>query len=117
METTAVKYNDLVREPEDKKGVTVATGATYTAGMLLVSDAGADFAHSAVALSTAAGYNTQEIGVLLEDVDATGGAEETVVALGGKFNRANVFIKSGQVEADINGVLQAKNILLEDWSK
>lgn len=117
METTAISYNDLVRDNGIRKGATLATGASYTAGQIVCSNAGANYASTDILLSGVAGYNTQEIGVVLESVDATAGAKETIILVGGTVNRAKVTFPGVQTEALTNGILQAKGIILEDWSK
>ncbi len=117
METSAAAYNDLVRETETIKGVTLASGTSYTAGMLVISTDGVTYSQADIALSTAAGFNTQTVGVVLEAVDGTSAAVAGIVALDGKFNRAKITFNGTQTEAALGGILQAKNIILEDWSK
>lgn len=117
METVAVSYNDLIREAKIRKGVTLASGTNYTAGMLVVSTDGVTYSKADIALSTAAGYNTQTVGVVLEAVDGTSAAVAGVIAMECVVNRAKVTFNGTQTEAALGGVLQAKNITLEDWSK
>jgi hypothetical protein len=52
--------------------------------------------------------------VLVEDVDASLG-DVVAVAYSGTFNRSKVTFKSPQTEANVKGILQAKNIILKDW--
>lgn len=116
LETTSIAYNDLFRKVDDTVGVALAVG-TYTAGQIVCSDAGADFADTPILLSTVAGYNTQIVAVILEDIVIANAGDIGIAAKQGEFNRATVTFPTGQVEADVSGILQNKEIILEDWSK
>lgn len=118
MDTESVAYNELYRKLTNTRGVTLDAGVAYTAGMVLTSEDGVVFEDSPIALTTDnnSKYDIQQVGILLEDVDATLGEEAGVVATG-IFNRENVTFNIAQTEDAVIGVLQAKNIILEDWSK
>ena len=113
-ETTQTAYNNLFRTVDDKVGITLAAG-TYPAGQIVCSNAGANFANTPILLSTAAGYNTQIVAVLLEAIVA-GAGDTGIAAKQGKFNRASVTIPTTQTEAQVSGILQNKEIILENWS-
>jgi len=114
-EVTSVTYNDLIRTIDDKVELPLAVG-TYTAGQIVCSNAGANFANTDILLSTVAGYNTQVIAVVLEDIVIAGAGDIGIGAKQGKFNRANVTFPGVQTEAAVSGILQNKEIILEDWS-
>lgn len=116
LETSSTAYNKLFREVDDKIGGAMAVG-TFTAGMLVVSNAGADFAQGDIILSTIAGYNTQVVAVVLEDIVIAGAGDPGILAKQGKFNRAEIVFNGAQTEAALSGILQNKEIILEDWSK
>lgn len=117
-----VAYDNLVEKLGETRGATLASGVSYTAGMVVVKqDTGkwtnADVVLSGVAASTPQlSYDGQEIGVLLEDVDASLADGAGVVGTG-TFNENSVTLPGTQTKADIAGVLQAKGIQLKDWSK
>ena len=113
-ETKQTAYNKLFRTIDDKVGILLAAG-TYTAGQIVCSNAGANFADTPILLSTVSGYNTQVVAVVLEAIVASAG-DTGVAAKQGKFNRASITMPTGQVEAAVNGILQNKEIILEDWS-
>lgn len=116
LETTSTSYNGLYREIDDKVEVSLAVG-TYTEGQIVCSNAGANFADTDILLSTVAGYNTQIVAVVLEDVTIANAGDIGIAAKQGKFNRANITFPGAQTEATVSGVLQNKEIILEDWSK
>ena len=113
-ETTQTAYNNLFKVIDDKVGITLAAG-TYTAGQIVCSNAGANFANTPILLSTVAGYNTQVVAVVLEAIVA-GAGDTGIAAKQGKFNRASITIPTTQTEAAVSGILQNKEIILEDWS-
>lgn len=115
LETTETAYNELFRTIDDKVELPLAIG-TYTSGQIVCSNAGANFADTPILLSTAAGYNTQVLAVVLEDIVIAGAGDIGLGAKQGKFNRANVTFPTTQTEADVTGILQNKEIILEDWS-
>ena len=116
-----VTYNNLVVKKEDTKSITVASGTAYTAGMIVTLQNTGKFENAIIINpeDTPAGtelpFSEQEVYVLIEDVDATA-ADKVVVGVIGEFNRAEITFKSPQVEADVAGTLQAKQIKLTDWS-
>lgn len=118
-----VSYENLVKVVHSDEGVTLLAGTSYTIGMLLVKqDTGkwtqADIVGSGVADATPQyGYDKQEIGVLLESVDATAADSAGVIATEGIFNENNIVFNGTQVKETLAGVLQAKGIKLEKWSK
>ncbi len=115
-ETSAFSYNDLMRKSDKTISLKMATG-TYTAGTLVCSTAGANFAKTDILLSTVAGYNTQTIAVVLKDTVIATAGDIAIGSFGGEFNRAKIVFNGTQTEAALTGVLQAKNIILENWSK
>ena len=115
LETSATAYNDLFREIDDKVGIALAIG-TYVEGQIVCSNAGADFTDTDILLSTVAGYNTQVAAVILEDIVIAGAGDIGIAAKQGKFNRAIVTFPGAQTEALVSGILQNKEIILEDWS-
>jgi hypothetical protein len=119
---STVTYDNLVEKIQDTKGVTLASGVSYEAGMVLVSQdtvkwTNADVvAFDAAAATPQLSGEEQEIGVLLEDVDATLADAAGVVATG-TFNENSVTLPGTQTKAEIAGVLQAKGVYLKEWSK
>ena len=113
-ETTQTAYNNLYRTIDDKVGITLAAG-TYTAGQIVCSNTGANFTDTPILLSTVAGSNTQVVAVVLKAIVA-GTGDTGVAAKQGKFNRATITMPTTQTEADVSGILQDKEIILEDWS-
>lgn len=118
----SVEYNNLVRRKDETESIVLATSATpYTAGMLVSLQNTGKYEHAIVINpeDTPAGtelpFSEQKIYVLSEDVDATA-ADQTTVGYTGEFNRASITFAGAQVEADIAGTLQAKKIILSDWS-
>ena len=91
-ETTQTAYNNLFRTVDDKVGITLAAG-TYPAGQIVCSN----------------------VAVLLEAIVA-GAGDIGIAAKQGKFNRASVTIPTTQTEAQVSGILQNKEIILENWS-
>ena len=116
-----VDYNNLLIEKKETESITLLTGTAYTAGMLVTLQNTGKYS-SAIVINpedTPAGtelpFSEQKIYVLLEDVDATGG-DQVSVGFTGSFNRAEITYAGGQVEANVAGTLQAKNVILKDWS-
>lgn len=116
MAKTTVKHDNLVKRIDNDVGITLTAGTAYTQGMVVTSIDGVNFTNGDVLLSTAADYNKQEILVLADDYDATAGA---LAGIGytGEFNENNVTLPGVQTKVALAGVLQAKNIILKDWSK
>jgi len=123
MSTVAtVGYNNLVSKIRETESVTLASGVAYTIGMIIVLGNDGLYRHNLVVnpdgivSGTYLPYGEQKVYVLSEDVDATL-EEKTTIAYSGDFNRNEVTFLSPQVEEDVAGTLQSKNIILENWSK
>jgi len=115
-ETTSTTYNELYRDVENVQGIKLAA-ATYTAGTIVCSNAGANFAKTDILLTSVAGHSTQTVAVILEDVVIGTNGDIGLAAFEGTFNRAKIVFNGSQTEATVNGILQNKEIILEDWSK
>jgi len=118
----SVKYNDFLVKKDETESIVLATDATvYTQGMIVVLGNDGKYRNDLIMNpeDTPAGtqlpFSEQKIYVLSEDVDATA-ADMTTVGYTGEFNRASIAYLAPQVEADVKGTLQAKNIILVDWS-
>jgi len=122
METVAITLDNLVRETNREEGITLLTGIAYTKGMLVVLQDTGKYTNALIVLSGVAAstpqvsYDEQKVFVLTEDHDATAGDVEAV-GFTGRFNRAEVTFSGAQTEAQTVGILQNKDIILEDWSK
>lgn len=117
-----VAYNKLVSRVDDTESILLLTSVTpYTAGMVLALQNTGKYEHAIIInpedtpTGTELPFSEQKIFILPEDIDATAG-DVTTVAINGEFNRAEVTYASTQVEANVAGTLQAKNIELKDWS-
>ena len=114
------EYNDLVVKVEDTKSIPLVVG-TFTAGMIVTLQDTGYFENEIIINpeDTPAGtelpFSEQEVYVLLEDKTVTVAGDVAVGAIG-EFNRASVTFGDVQVEADVAGTLQAKQIKLTDWS-
>lgn len=113
---TTVSYDNTVKSIDKDFGITLASGKVYPAFTVVTSVDGVTWTDADVILSTVAGFNTQTVYVLSEEVDAT---EANAAGIGytGEFNSNNVKLPGSQTLTEIAGVLQAKNIILKDWSK
>ncbi len=118
----AVTYNDLLCKKEETESIVLAQDATlYTQGMILVKGDDGLYRNDLIMnpedtpSGTQLPFSEQKVYVLSEDVDATA-ADITTVGYTGEFNRASITFLAPQVEADVSGTLQAKKIILKDWS-
>ncbi len=116
MAKTTISHDNLVSEIKDDKGLILTSGTAYTQGMIVTSTDGVNYTNADIILSTVAGFNTQTIFVLADDYDATAG-DVAGVGYTGVFNENNVTLPGAQTLADVGGILQAKDIILKDWSK
>lgn len=116
MAKTTKTYDNFVKTIKDDFGITLASGKNYPAGTIVTSTDGLTWTNADVILSTVAGFNTQTVYVLAVEVDATA-ANAAGVGYTGEFNLNNVTLPGTQTLAEIAGVLQAKDIILKDWSK
>ena len=122
MAVRSVTYDNLVKEVGETEGITLLTGTAYTAGMVVTLQNTGKYSQGIVINpeDTPAGtelpFSEQKVYVLAADVDATGGDAEGV-GYTGEFNSNNVTLPGAQTEAQLAGTLQAKNIILNDWSK
>ena len=117
-----VEYNNLVSKIDDTEPVVLASGTAYTAGMILVKGNDGLYRNDLIMNpeDTPAGtqlpFSEQKVYVLSEDTDATL-EEKTTIAYCGMFNRDSVSFLAPQLESEVAGTLQSKNIILENWSK
>jgi len=121
MSSRNIEYHNLVSNITDTVSVTLKQSVTpYTAGMIVVNQDDDKYHNELIVLSGASAstpqvsYDAQNVYVLVEDVDASAG-DVVSVAYSGTFNRSKISFKSPQTEANIKGILQAKNIILKDW--
>ena len=121
MAKRTIAFDNLVKEIRTTKGVTLLTGQTYPIGTLVVKqDTGkwtdANVVLSGVAASTPQmSYDQQEIGIVADDYDATS-SDVAGVVYTGTFNLNTVILPGSQTYTQLAGILQAKDIILEDWS-
>ena len=115
MGKVTISPDNLVREIKEDRGITLAAGV-YTQGQIVTSVDGVTWDGSDIILSTIAGFNTQTIYVLSADITT---ATDGTAAIGytGEFNENNVTLPGIQTIAQVGGILQAKDIILRDWSK
>ena len=117
-----ISPDNLVRNIIDTEGITLLTGTAYTQGMMVTLQTDGKYTDGIVINpeDTPAGtelpFSEQKVYVLAADVDATGG-DAVGVGYTGEFNSNNVTLSGAQTEAQIAGTLQAKNIILNDWSQ
>lgn len=116
MAKTTIGFDNLISEIKDDKGLILTSGTAYTQGMVVTSIDGINYTNADIILSTIAGFNTQTIFVLADDYDATA-ADVSAIGYTGVFNENNVTLPGTQTLAQVGGVLQAKDIILKDWSK
>jgi len=116
MAITTVTHDNLVKSIKSDHGITLASGKSYPMGSIVTSVDGVTWTDADVILSTVAGFNTQTVYVLSDTVDATA-ANAAGIGYTGEFNQNNVTLPGTQTLAQIAGVLQAKDIILKDWSK
>ena len=122
MGKVTISSDNLVKNIVDTEGITLLTGTAYTQGMMVTLQTDGKYTDGIVINpeDTPAGtelpFSEQKIYVLAADVDATGGDAEGV-GYTGEFNSNNVTLSGAQTEAQIAGTLQAKNIILNDWSQ
>lgn len=122
MAKTTIAHDNLVSKIHDDVGITLLAGTAYTKGMIVVlQDTGkytnADITLAGVAATTPqVTHDKQKILVLADDYDATA-ADVEGVGYTGVFNENNVTFPGAQTKADVAGILQAKDIILKDWSK
>jgi hypothetical protein len=121
MSSRNIEYHNLVSNITNTVSVTLKQSVTpYTAGMIVVNQDDDKYHNDLIVLSGASAstphvsYDAQNVYVLVEDVDASLG-DVVAVAYSGTFNRSKVTFKSPQTEANVKGILQAKNIILKDW--
>jgi hypothetical protein len=121
MSSRNIEYHNLVSNITDTVSVTLKQSVTpYTAGMIVVNQDDDKYHNELIVLSGASAstpqvsYDAQNVYVLVEDVDASAG-DVVAVAYSGTFNRSKITFKSPQTEANVKGILQAKNIILKDW--
>ena len=122
MAVRSVTYDNLVKKIGDDEGITLLTGTAYTAGMIVTLQNTGKYSQGIVInpedtpTGTELPFSEQKVYVLAADVDATGGDAEGI-GYTGEFNLNNITFGGAQVIANVEGTLQAKNIILNDWSK
>ena len=120
MGKVTISPDNLVRNIIDTEGITLLTGTAYTQGMVVTLQTDGKYTDGIVINpeDTPAGtelpFSEQKVYVLAADVDATGGDAEGV-GYTGEFNVNKITFGGAQVIADVEGTLQAKNIILNDW--
>ena len=122
MAVREVAYDNLVKEIGETEGITLLTGTAYTQGMIVTLQNTGKYSQGIVInpedtpTGTELPFSEQKVYVLAADVDATA-ADAEGVGYTGEFNLNNVVFGGAQVIANVEGTLQAKNIILNDWSK
>jgi len=111
-----ISHDNLVKRIDSDHGITLTGSKLYPIGSVVTSTDGVTYSDADIILSTVAGYNTQTVYVLADEVDATL-ADAAGVGYTGEFNLNNVTLPGTQTLAQVGGILQAKNIILKDWSK
>ena len=107
-----LKTDDLFMQVNDTKSVTLKSGVAYTKGMLVTLQNTGKYTNGIVNSN-----DTQVIGILVDDVDATSTDKVGVIATDAVANLNKITFASGQTLAHIAGTLQAKNLKLEGWNK
>ncbi len=114
--------DNFVKNIGDTEGITLLTGTAYTQGMVVTLQNTGKYSQGIIINpeDTPAGtelpFSEQKVYVLAADVDATGGDAEGV-GYTGEFNLNKITFGGAQVIANVKGTLQAKNIILNDWSQ
>lgn len=122
MGKVTIAPDNLVRVIGDTEGITLLTGTAYTQGMIVTLQNTGKYAHDIIINpeDTPAGtqlpFSEQKVYILAADVDATA-ADAEGVGYTGEFNSNKVTFPGAQVIANVEGTLQAKNIILNDWSQ
>lgn len=101
---------NLIEEHGNVKSGLLATGLDGKVGMLLVTNASGTWEHSAVTNDMSV-----EVGILIEDKDATATGLEAQIMTNGKVNLAKVIFAGAQTYTQIKGILQDKGIYLTNW--
>jgi len=120
MQATVENFVSAVNET---KSVTLKTGVSYTAGMLVTLQNDGKFTNGIIIVpgATLAGtevaYEKQIVGVVRDAVDATSGDKVGVIITDGVFNQNKITFASTQTYADVAGILQSKNLKMEGWNK
>jgi len=120
MGKATIASDNFVRVIGDTESITLLTGTAYTQGMVVTLQDSGKY-ENAIILNpedTPAGtelpFSEQKVYILSSDVDATGGDAEGV-GYTGEFNLNKITFGGSQVIANVEGTLQAKNIILNDW--
>jgi len=119
---TTVSFDNLVLSVNESAGITLASGVSYTAGMVVVLQDTGKYTNADVALAGADAtspnvtFDAQKVYVLSDDYDATDG-DVAAIAYTGEFNSNNITLPGTQTEATIGGILQAKGIILKKGNK
>lgn len=122
MSVRTVTHDNLVKEIGETEGITLLAGTAYTAGMIVTLQNTGKYSQGIIINpeDTPAGtelpFSEQKVYVLAADVDATA-ADAEGIGYTGEFNLNEITFGGAQVLADVQGTLQAKNIILNDWSK
>jgi len=122
MGKVTIAPDNLVKEIGDTEGITLLTGTAYTQGMVVTLQNDGKYANAIIInpedtpTGTELPFSEQKVYILAADVDATGGDAEGV-GYTGEFNLNKITFGGSQVIANVEGTLQAKNIILNDWSQ
>ena len=121
MSVRTISHDNLFSSIKNDEGITLLAGTSYTKGMIIVKQSTGKYTNADVVLSgvSAAGlqlsYDEQTVLVLADDYDAL---LTDVEAAGytGVFNKNKVTFAGSQTFQDVAGILQAKDIILKEWS-
>jgi len=122
MAVRSVTYDNLVKEIGETESITLLTGTAYTIGMVVTLQNDGKYTDDIIInpedtpTGTQLPFSEQKVYILAEDTDATGG-DAVGIGYTGEFNVNNVTLPGAQTVAQAAGTLQAKNIILNDWSK
>jgi hypothetical protein len=114
--------DNFVKEIGDTEGITLLTGTAYTQGMAVTLQNTGKYSQGIIInpedtpTGTELPFSEQKVYILAADVDATGG-DAAGIGYTGEFNSNKVTLPGSQTEAQVAGTLQAKNIILNDWSQ
>lgn len=101
---------NLIGECKKVVGGLLATGVNYTAGMLLHTNGSNTWEHTAIVDGM-----TSEVGILIEDMDATATGKTAQIMTEGEANLNKIIFPAGQTFNNIKGDLQKRGIYLTNW--
>ena len=122
MAKATISPDNFVSDVNDTEGITLLTGTAYTQGMIVTLQNTGKYSQGIIINpeDTPAGtelpFSEQKVYVLAADVDATA-ADAEGIGYTGTFNLNKITFGGAQVIANVEGTLQAKNIILNDWNQ